>query len=447
VAFATAQVSGTQWTLPATAPIEPALPLRSGLLAIALDLDARLVPARAYAAAELGALPDPEASADLLEIHRRSSTPPELARVVADALRSRRTGLVHLIDALLARPDFLTQSKPAPLAVLAPALVDAREQRAVPNLVQRMLDHETPLSVLPTVVRAVVELGDASVVAPLLAFVRLYRNDTSFDESPEALVEAARGVRKHAGAEGEALLATLSADGRLRPALAAGLLALRTGGARPAHATAVAAAPAPPAPPLPRTLSQAAVDATFREHAADVDACLTAELARNPKLTQLRIAFVAESDGSVHSVQLVPGDQTLVDCLQPRVQGYRFARFAHGRRVVRYTIAVRGSEAAPQSVALAPERDAPFWSRASKTTRAKDPLLAPWWVSQHPIAPLVAKEPSTPTPAAPTAPTPATTPTTADPSTTPSTAPTPPEPAASDDAWWVPSTPGSSTPR
>jgi hypothetical protein len=412
------------------------------LLEVALDIDQRLVPARALAVSALAALPDPEATRDLLEVYARSTTPPELSRVVADALRTRRSGLEHMIDALLARYDFLEQARPAPLAVLAPALVEAGERRAVPRLIERMLDHETPLSVLPSVVHAVVELGDASVVPPLLAFVRLYRSDSSFANEPDALIEAARGVLRHGGAEAPAQLAALTSDGRARPELSAALAALLVPATSAAPAEAVAVAPPAASPPLPRTLSRAEVDATFQAHEAELRACLQAELERNPKLAQLRVTFVAESDGSAHAFQITPASAALGDCLYPKLAGYRFARFAGGRRLVRHTLALTRPADPAQSLRVENDAGAPWWSRAAKTLRKTDPLLAPWWLSALPIAPLVTHEPA---PDATSTPPTAGTPPAA--STSPASAPPTPSvpPAAStpppDDAWWVPKTP------
>jgi hypothetical protein len=427
--LASAALDGTvDLALPAgTAPAAPATSLRQGLLEIALDVDQRLLPARALAVSALAALPDPQTTRDLLDVYGRSTTPPELSRVVADALRSRRIGLEHAIDALLARYDFLDGTRPAPLAVLAPALVDAGERRAVPRLIERMLDHETPLGVLPGVVHAVVELGDAAVVSPLLAFLRLYRNDSSFANEPDALIEAARGVLRHGGAEGPLQLAAVHADGRAHVALRSAVAAMLAPSKPEAEPTAVTTAPAPTAP-LPRTLSRADVAATFRAHEAELRACLRAELEKNPKLAQLRIAFVAESDGSAHAFQITPASDTLGDCLYPKLAGYRFPRFAAGRRVVRHTLALERDAEPTAPLQVMSDVDQPWWSRAAKTQRKVDPMLTPWWQSAHPIAPLVTRDSS---------------PGTSAPSPTPSSTPAPTAAPASspEDAWWVPAGP------
>jgi len=362
----------------------PAPSLARALTEIALDTDNRLVPARAYAVARLGELDDPQVTADLLDIYGQSSTPPELKRVVADALRARRTGLEHLIEALGQRYDFLEQTRPAPLAVIVPPLIEAHESRAVPRLVERMFDHETPLAVLPLVVRAVSILGDDGVVDPLAAFLRLYRADSSFAAQPDALLEAARGILAHAKESGPLVLRAVAGDGRATPALARGVAALLDA----AHAQRLPAlaleAPGtgPASAPLPRKLSPQAVAATFAEHEQELRPCVAAELERNPKLGQVRLAFIAESDGSTHALSITPNTPALQDCLYAKVASYRFPRFRAGRELESFVILVHKpapTEPHAGDVAQGEER---FWdfyaARARSSARG-----SPWWLSQQ----------------------------------------------------------------
>jgi outer membrane protein assembly factor BamB len=389
-------------TPPVLAPTPPPQndALRRGLMRLALDADNRLVPARRYAIERLAALDTPEVTRDLLDVYRQGATPPELKRVIADVLRERQQGSEYLIDALHARYDFLDRTRPAPLAVIVPALVDARETRALPQLVERMLDHETPTAVLPTVVHAVVELGDASVVAPLAGFVRLYRADSALASVPEALVEAARGVLLHGGAEGAAMLEDVLADGRASAPVAAAITSLLEARDAP-PATPTRVADSQPAQPLPPRLTQQMINATFAEHVDDVRRCVIDELGRNPQLAQVRIAFVAEADGSAHALSFVPNRPEFVDCLYPAVSGYRFPRVREARRVGRYVIAVDASEGDAGPAAL-PKHDAgePFWAfqqrraLAAGTARDSEASREPWWYSRQLLAPLV--EPSSP---------------------------------------------------
>jgi hypothetical protein len=461
LAAASLAASGLSLRAPPAATI-PAL--RRTLTEIALDSDSRLVPARAYVVAQLARRDEPEVTRDLLDVYAQTSTPPELKRVIASALRARRNGLEHLVDALAARYDFLEQSRPAPLAMIVPALVEAHESRAVPRLLERMLDHETPLAELPAVVRAVVDLGSDSVLEPLLSFLRLYRADSSFAAQPEALLEAARGVLVHGGDAGPELVASVLRDGRASAALAAGIAALSQPASATSAADEAALAAAGPSQAIPAKLTQEAVNATFAEHIDDLRGCIIDELGRNPKLALLRIAFIAESDGSTHALHFAPNTKELVDCLYPKVAAYRFPRFGAGREVASYVVAVRaGSE---QPVATPPSAGEGHWwdgnaahARPEPTTHAGEP----WWRSQQPLAPLIGpversadtiNAPVTvapPTPAAdahgnPAQQKPAAQPTSAappSPSNAPARAqdaPVAPTPAA-EDAWWTPNAP------
>jgi outer membrane protein assembly factor BamB len=464
LAAASIDAVGITQAPPAGTPAVAAGPLRRALTEIALDTDTRLVPARAYAISELAKLDEPEVTRDLLDVYGQSTTPPELARRLADALRARRSGLEYLVDALAKRYDFLEQTRPAPLAVIVPALVEAHETRAVPRLVERMLDHETPLAVLPTVVHAVVELGDDGVVAPLLAFVRLYRADSSFAEQPEALIEAARGVLAHGREQGPALLASLVQDGRAGSAVSSGIAALWPSAQVPSAGADGTAAPAvQPAPALPEKLTQDAVNATFTEHVDELRACIIEELARNPKLALLRVAFIAESDGSTHALSFAPNSSALVDCLYPKIAAYRFPRFRSGREVESYVISVRPNAEQPTRKP-ADEEDAHWWDFYAARARAPGPAAPaiPWWQSQQPLAAPAGPSaeanatqsaaPATAAPA-PSVGAPATVAAQAKSDTAPTTAPKAPSPAepaapapqapaaAPEDAWWTPAAP------
>jgi len=462
VQLAAATIYG-QGRVPAATVNGPAPSLRKGLLEVALDIDQRLVPARAYAVDQLARLPEPEVTADLLHIYGRSTTPPELQRVVADALRTRRTGLEHTVDALLQRYDFIEQTRPAPLAVLVPALLDARETRAVPNLVARMLDHETPLAVLGSVVHAVVELGDPRVVEPLLRFLRWYRADSTFAEQPDALLEAARGVLRHGGDAGAQKLAALVRDGIATPALGSEIAVLLAPKPEATPGTAVAAAPAAPARPLPASLGSPELRAAFDSRAGELRGCLLPELERNPKLAQVRIALIVESDGSTHALQVAPASGELVDCVYAKLANLRFPRFRSGRQVATYVLPVRARESAAPDAESAPG-EAVFWAFAASHPRELTGASEPWWHAKQSIAALAmppaqpgsgakdnpaAKQPANNPAAAPRGPAaPAAPPAAAQGAAAPAVgpvagAPAPPaapaaEAPAAEDAWWVP---------
>jgi hypothetical protein len=354
-----------------------------------------------------------------------------------------------LVDALAARYDFLEQSRPAPLAVIVPALTEAHETSAVPRLVERMLDHETPLGVLPAVVHAVVELGDDGVLVPLLSFLRLYRADSTFAAQPEALIEAARGVLVHGGDQGPELLASVTADGRASSELASRISALEQERRAPQAAETPVVVADAASPRLPLKLSQDAVDATFAEHIDDLRACIIDELGRNPELALLRIAFIAESDGSTHALSFAPNTPAFVDCLYPKVAAYRFPRFSAGRVVARYAVALRAhsSELVPATSSV---EESPWWDWYATRPRPASSGSDPWWRSQQPLAAPAGPTERTTAVAATVStsaarqPEPKAQPPTVTPGVTPAPEATSSSAATAEDAWWQPA--GKATP-
>jgi hypothetical protein len=298
-------------------PPEPPSSLRVMLSTLAHDADSRLVPTRAFAVRALAALPEPEVTRDLLDIYRQGSTPQGLASVIAQQLRLRSSGAEYLVAALTERQDFLEQTEPAPLEAVVPALEQMGAKQALPLLVERMRDHETPLAQLPTVVHAVGVLGERDALAPLRELLRLYRADSSFAAHPGALIEAARAIARIGGEPERAPLEAVANAPGTHPALAReiGRLWLPEAdiaappAAGPALATAEGRA----------RLGKQDLQAAFAEHAAELRSCVIEELGRNPRLTRLRVAFVAQPDGSTRGMSLSPNGPEMSACLLPHL--------------------------------------------------------------------------------------------------------------------------------
>lgn len=433
-----ADIAATAFAIPTptTPPAPPASP-RAGLVSIAIDNDARLLPVRAFAVRQLSALPAPEATRDLLDVYAQRNAPPELRRVVADALQARATGSEHLVDALGTHYDFLERTQPSPLPVIVPALVRAREARAVPGLLEWMDDPETPATMLPGIVDAVVALGDASVADPLHDLLRVYHADSAFSHAPEALVAAARGVLRHDAIGGRAKVASIAQALDTSPQLAAALRDLLGEAEAPAQVSEVVAAV--PAPVLPALLGSEQIHATFVEHVADLRACVLQELERDPKLAQVRLAFIVENDGSAHAWSFVPNRAEFADCMYPKVRDYRFPAFRRSRQVATYLVAVR-PPATVARPAASTSTAATWWSQAEQRapTTTDAALRTPWW--RTPDISVIAIDIPTapPRPAASTAPPEAPAPT---------IQPTPTTDDTTNDRWWLPVPPSASPAR
>ncbi len=416
--------------------------LKTSLTEVALDGDNRLVPARAFALQMLAADPDPAVTRELLDMYAQRGMPSSLREAIGTALRARRTGTEFLVGALQRHYDFLEGTEAPPLQVIVPSLVAAAERRSVDALVAQLMDHETPAAVLPTVVQAIVQLGDAGVVPALRAFLVLYHADSAFLAPPDAactpatpnacamqaLGLAADGIFKLGGNEGREMLTRLAAEGRTHAPLAATVRGFFEGEQRAAEeaaraeATARERAAAEAAQEveaaLPIRLSQELVNAAFAEHTEALRACVAEELARNPRLAQVRVVFIMNNDGTGRDFTFAPNTPEFVACLTPKVAAVTFPRFRQIRQRGSFVISVRGGQpqtetpaegASPGAEVLA--ADAPWWQRAR--VRAGVPLNAavttalPWWVRHAAPVTIVAPpaQPSQPTqPETPTSP-------------------------------------------
>ena len=413
------------------------LPLRAALTEIALDTDARLLPGRKLAASALGALPDPEATQDLLQLYKQSSAPAELRKHVAEVLATRRAGTAYLVDALLEDYDFLDGRSSPPLAAVVPALIANKETRALPRLADRLFDPDTRSDELTLLVDAIATLGSPSEFGPPLSqFLALYHADSSLAAAPEALIAAARALARSGVPAYAAAVEQLAHAPATTAGLRAGLVPL-TAASKPAPAAEAQATSAPAASQevLPETLSDAQIQQTFVERADDLRTCVLAELARNPSLRALRLAVVITHEGRLTGVQVLPDRPELVACLKPKLLATRFPQFRQGRKLANYTIAVHPNRSLlPGGSLLANDRPQNFWRLAELRGRAaaavdRVPGKNAWWRNQNPL--FVSVDTPTPTTSTETTPPPAKTPTETGAQPKPNEEPAP-------DAWWTP---------
>jgi hypothetical protein len=376
--------------------------LKQSLTEIVLDPDNRLVPARGFAVQLMARDPDGEVTRELLDLYAQRSMPGALREAIGTALRARRTGTEHLVAALARRYDYLEGTKAPPLEVIAPALVEAEVRGAARDLVAHLLDHETPAAVLPTVVSAALALGDDAVLPVLRTFLVTYRADGSLRADPQALVLAAEGIFKRGGPEGRELLARLAADARTHEALATAIRELFEAEQRDAEARARAEAEAAQRAAaeaarqaeaqIPARLSQQQINEAFAPHTEALRACVQEELARNPRLGQVRILFMLSADGSAREHSYYPATPDFVACVRPIAEGITFPRSRQARQRGTFTISLRGERAPsaePGESTLEPPPDAPWWMRARMRAEAAGPLTlppegaTPWWVRRQ----------------------------------------------------------------
>ena len=99
------------------------------------------------------------------------------------SIKKRKRARQYLVQALEMHYDFLEQTDPAPMEVIAPALITMKERSAVPGLLKQLTDHETPLENLPLILSAIIELGDPSVLPTLKSFLTRYHADSTRNDS------------------------------------------------------------------------------------------------------------------------------------------------------------------------------------------------------------------------------------------------------------------------
>ena len=353
------------------------------------------MPIRAFALRELAKLDIPEVTRDLLEIYAQSTTPDALKQVIALALRDRRTGGNFLVEALARHYDFIEDTKPYPLQVVAPTLVAMQERSAVAGLIDHMMDHETSGEALKEVVAAVVALGDAAVVPPLRDFLVRYHADSSFGQDATALALAVDGLVRHGDvAERELLTRLAAARGTLVPvkehigeALAARERALAEEEARRVAAlqqAAQAAVPVGPQRVVPFRLSNEEITATLDSHRDDLRLCIDTELQTNPTLQIVRLVMVLNADGSVKSISVTPGSATMRECITQKVTAYRFPTFRDVRMPATYSMRGAAPAVRPPPQPEPPPNQGTPGENGNPQVGAPEPQWPNQWPQQWP---------------------------------------------------------------
>ena len=164
--------------------------LRQQLRAAAADPDARLVPLRRFAVAQLAQLEDPNATSDLLALCNESRLVTAVQEDACDALAHRDQGRELLVSALDRHYDFLAETEAPPVGALARAALALDAKEAYPALVSHLEDPQTKSSALPDVVKAIATLNPAQATVPLSDFCHRYHADPVDEHVVQAVEEA-----------------------------------------------------------------------------------------------------------------------------------------------------------------------------------------------------------------------------------------------------------------
>ncbi|GAB4206035.1 MAG: hypothetical protein OHK0013_22380 [Sandaracinaceae bacterium] len=341
--FAAAAADG----LSGGAPTGEAMPLRDQLLAAAQNTDARLVPLRELAVRLLAAMPEAEVTQNLVAICEERSTTASVRQAACESLAARTSGAEHVIAALGRHQSFLRGISAPPVGALARAAVAMGERRAVPLLVSHLRDPETAAADLAPLARALAAFGDASAIAPLADFLRLYHAEGPDAGMNDGLSAALEAYRLLTGPSSRELLEEIANDGLALEAI------------RDAARRQIAALDAPPQSETPAQTEAASAagqgaDMTITEaddpRPAELTAAMVRELLEPARMdlerclvapgrvyVHARVVLVVDPTGQVLLVTTTPTD--VQSCVEPIVRRASYpATRARGRQQVTYEI-------------------------------------------------------------------------------------------------------------
>lgn len=328
----------------------------AGLKDVILDNDNRMLPIRGYAAHLLADIPRPEVTRDLLDIYSSPTSPKLLRDAVVEAVDKRTLGAEYMVEALKMRYDFLEQTQAPPMKIVAPALVNMKQKDSLPELLEHLMNHETPIENLNHILNAVEALGDASVVNPLMKFITLYHADSAFLGHEEILAKAAAVVLKFGEKEAaqKYIIATrqdlqtltqLKAQLRevLDPAAVAAERAERKAKEEAARkAKEEAERKAKEAAFIPESLSRDDINKTIQENQSLLKPCVMSALKKSPGLQQIRLRFLLTGEtGMVSEIRVLPNNiKGLRECMVQAFAKVQFRQFKTVRQMATYTISI-----------------------------------------------------------------------------------------------------------
>ncbi|MBI5516798.1 MAG: hypothetical protein HY909_23640, partial [Deltaproteobacteria bacterium] len=286
--------------------------VREQLVGLVRDADNRLVPFRVWLVGLLARMPEEEVTRDLLDLYTQRSIPGQLRQGIATALLARRNGAQFLTAALSEHYDYLEGRQAPPLQVLAPALVNMGARDAVPGLLAHLLDHETPLAVLPDVVTAISTLGEAGAVPQFQRWVQFYKADSTFrgETHVAALNAAVDAIFRHGDQGARTWLRQLSEDPSANSLVRSHVTELfqREAQDTASRATAQSADQQRAAleteltrlreaqAAVPQELPEATLDEVWNAHLDELRACAQGAVTRNPSLNQIRVVLTLRSE-------------------------------------------------------------------------------------------------------------------------------------------------------
>ena len=189
--------------------------LQQSLSRILADPDRRFDTIKLFSIEQLGRLPGLGIAEDLVKIVTQEGIDSRIYERAGDILVARhdREAIPLYLQTLKSHYSFVEGTRGKAVDIMARALGDLKAPEAVRPLLLHLADHETPFPAVAAIVKALVAIGDPSVVEPFRDFLLTYRCDPDFDEMPAVLQLVAKTLLVLGGKNELPLLKYVENDG------------------------------------------------------------------------------------------------------------------------------------------------------------------------------------------------------------------------------------------
>lgn len=193
------------------------------------DPDRRFGDVKLFGVEELAKLEGAGVSEGLVRIVTQKGLDRAVYKRAGDMIVSRKdaSAVALYLKTLQSHYSFVEGTESKAVDIMARALGALGAKEAVRPLLAHLNDHETPITAISDIVRALTAVGDKSILEPFRDFLLTYRSDPSFLKAPAGLNLIAEALLRMGGEDERQLLSFVENDSHtvrpLRVYLAAAL--------------------------------------------------------------------------------------------------------------------------------------------------------------------------------------------------------------------------------
>lgn len=189
--------------------------LRKTLTEIIWDADRRFSAVKLFAVEQLARLEGGTVAQDLVKIVTQPGIDPQVYQRAGDVIveRQDKNSIPLYLRVLENRYNFVEGTSAQAVDIMARALGELKATEAVRPLLEHLVDHETNLSAMAEIVRALQNIGGDSIVEPFRDFLLTYRCDSEFGKYPDALNLIAETLVAKGSDEDRQMLSFVQNDG------------------------------------------------------------------------------------------------------------------------------------------------------------------------------------------------------------------------------------------